>query len=77
MSIIIMPFFGKWFGRQWAYWGESSLDMWCNADSSFCEISEVWRADKIVLCHEIGVSWTIGYVGRSLLHNLHNANFTV
>jgi hypothetical protein len=21
MSIIIMPFFGKWFGRQWAYWG--------------------------------------------------------
>lgn len=23
MSIIIMPFFGKWFGRQWAYWGES------------------------------------------------------
>lgn len=25
MSIIIMPFFGKWFGRQWAYWGESAL----------------------------------------------------
>jgi hypothetical protein len=24
MSIIIMPFFGKWFGRQWAYWGKSS-----------------------------------------------------
>ena len=24
MSIIIMPFFGKWFGRQWAYWGTSS-----------------------------------------------------
>jgi len=23
MSIIIMPFFGKWFGRQWAYWGMS------------------------------------------------------
>lgn len=22
LSIIIMPFFGKWFGRQWAYWGK-------------------------------------------------------
>jgi hypothetical protein len=54
MSIIIMPFFGKWFGRQWAYWGESSLDMWFNADFSFCEISEVWRVDQIILCHEIG-----------------------
>jgi hypothetical protein len=26
MSIIIMPFFGKWFGRQWAYWGMSTFD---------------------------------------------------
>jgi hypothetical protein len=22
LSIIIMPFFGKWYGRRWAYWGE-------------------------------------------------------
>lgn len=21
-SIVIMPFFGKWYGRRWAYWGE-------------------------------------------------------
>jgi len=27
MSIIIMPFFGKWFGRQWAYWGMSSVSV--------------------------------------------------
>jgi hypothetical protein len=27
MSIIIMPFFGKWFGRQWAYWGMSSVSL--------------------------------------------------
>ncbi|OCF32518.1 hypothetical protein I317_00283 [Kwoniella heveanensis CBS 569] len=20
LSIVIMPFFGKWFGRQWSYW---------------------------------------------------------
>lgn len=23
VSIVLLPFFGKWFGRQWAYWGES------------------------------------------------------
>jgi hypothetical protein len=24
LSIIIMPFFGKWYGRRFAYWGERS-----------------------------------------------------
>jgi hypothetical protein len=22
-SIVLMPFFGKWMGRRWSYWGES------------------------------------------------------
>jgi hypothetical protein len=22
LSIIVLPFFGKWYGRQAAYWGE-------------------------------------------------------
>jgi hypothetical protein len=25
LSIVIIPFFGKWWGRKWAYWGESAL----------------------------------------------------
>ncbi|GFZ47841.1 hypothetical protein JCM24511_05588 [Saitozyma sp. JCM 24511] len=24
LSIIIMPFFGKWYGRRWAYWVHSA-----------------------------------------------------
>lgn len=23
ISIIVIPYFGKWFGRQWAFWGTS------------------------------------------------------
>lgn len=22
LSIVIIPFFGKWWGRKWAYWGK-------------------------------------------------------
>lgn len=22
LSILILPFFGRWYGRRWAYWGE-------------------------------------------------------
>lgn len=40
MSIIIMPFFGKWFGRQWAYWGEFFYTRSTGADGSFWTVSE-------------------------------------
>lgn len=22
LSIVVMPFFGKWLGRRWSYWGQ-------------------------------------------------------
>lgn len=24
VSVVLMPFFGKWWGRRWSYWGELS-----------------------------------------------------
>lgn len=36
-SIIVLPFFGKWYGRRFSYWGGSLLpfysDVW---DSTVC-----------------------------------------
>ena len=23
VSIVLLPFFGKWLGRRWSYWGQS------------------------------------------------------
>jgi hypothetical protein len=28
VSIVLMPFFGKWMGRRWSYWGE-----FCDSES--------------------------------------------
>ena len=28
LSIIIIPFFGKWYGRQFSYWGECEVKGW-------------------------------------------------
>lgn len=27
VSVVIMPFFGKWLGRRWSYWGKSSFSL--------------------------------------------------
>lgn len=24
-SLVLMPFFGRWWGRRWSYWGESKF----------------------------------------------------
>lgn len=36
LSIIIMPFFGKWYGRRWAYWGECQCPIRVPAPSAQC-----------------------------------------
>ena len=44
LSIVIIPFFGKWYGRRFSYWGGCSAFLWspcltisyecCRADNS-------------------------------------------
>jgi hypothetical protein len=39
LSIIIMPFFGKWYGRRWAYWGECRVPNFeCQCPSAQCPV---------------------------------------
>lgn len=39
ISIIVIPYFGKWFGRQWAFWGTSSS----SSSSAMIELSNCQR----------------------------------
>jgi len=44
MSVVLLPFLGKWLGRRWSQWGASSVMIICNAPfisynfSSFCAL---------------------------------------
>ena len=38
LSIFIIPYIGKWWGRRWAFWGESTWR--CLADGSLREVSD-------------------------------------
>lgn len=38
ISIVLVPFFGKWWGRKWAFWGESKVQDGCRVSDAVCPV---------------------------------------
>lgn len=44
-SLVLMPFFGRWWGRRWSYWGKHGLPVksWTVPDSPCLRVSAYER----------------------------------
>lgn len=53
-SIVLVPFFGKWMGRRWSYWGESS-DTSCLYCSNIGELIRLCSRLAYERYHQVGL----------------------